>query len=241
MRWQRSTWMRRTALQSPGLRNTRWTKLKLGWWTFCIWSVFVCMSRMIDKFVLYRRFTSTTQQRWQKRSQPWWNCRTGSFVGPLPAWGPCFSWEYDFVEILIFFREKKKLQDELNQLSRNCLTDVQSRFWSSDQHAKILCNARDHFLFKVFWPKRHLPRWSPVALLAATEEALHLWRLQHCCHVIRALFFLIQTTFYFRQNHTTYEREEKLSEQKVKESSTERVAPLAIRDAFKNVLADFAR
>ena len=139
---------------------------------------------MIDKFVLYRRFTSTTQQRWQKRSPPWWNCRTGSFVGPLPAWGLCFSWRYDFVEILIFFREKKKLQDELNQLSRNCLTDVQSRFWSSDQHAKILCNARDHFLLKVFWPKRHLPRWSPVALLAATEEALHLWRLQHCCHVI---------------------------------------------------------
>ena len=131
MRWRPSTLMRRIALQSPGLRNTRWTKLKLGWWTFCIWSVFVCISRMIDKFVLYRRFTSTTQQRWQKRSQPWWNCRTGSFVGPLPAWGPCFSWEYDFVEILIFFREKKKLQDELNQLSRNCLTDVQSRFWFS--------------------------------------------------------------------------------------------------------------
>ena len=131
MRWRPSTLMRRTALQSPGLRNTRWTKLKLGWWTFCIWSVFVCMSRMIDKFVLYRRFTSTTQQRWQKRSRPWWNCRTGSFVGLWLAWGLRFSWEFDFVVILIIFREKKKLQDELNQLSRNCLTDVQSRFWFS--------------------------------------------------------------------------------------------------------------
>ena len=92
MRWRPSTLMRRIALQSPGLRNTRWTKLKLGWWTFCIWSVFVCISRMIDKFVLYRRFTSTTQQRWQKRSQPWWNCRTGSFVGLWLAWGLRFSW-----------------------------------------------------------------------------------------------------------------------------------------------------
>ena len=142
------------------------------------------MSRMIDKFVLCRRFTSTTQQRWQKRSRPWWNCHTGSFVGLWLAWGLRFFWEFDFVEILIIFREKKKLQDELNQLSRNCLTDVQSRFSSSDQHAKILCNARDHFLLKVFWPKRHLPRWSPVALLATAEEALHLWRLQHCCHVV---------------------------------------------------------
>ena len=102
-----------------------------NWWTFCIWSVFVCMSRMIDKFGSYQRFTSTTQQRWQKRSQPWWNCRTGSFVGLWLAWGLRFSWGYNFVEIWIFFREKKKLQDELNQLSRNCLTDVQSRFWFS--------------------------------------------------------------------------------------------------------------
>ena len=86
---------------------------------------------LIENFGFYQRFTSTTQQRWLKRSRPWWNCRTGSFVGLWLAWGLRFSWEFDFVEILIIFREKKKLQDELNQLSRNCLTDVQSRFWFS--------------------------------------------------------------------------------------------------------------
>ena len=43
----------------------------------------------------------------------------------------CLRWcsNIQFLSKLIslLFREKKKLQDELNQLSRNCLKDVQSR------------------------------------------------------------------------------------------------------------------
>ena len=68
-----------------------------------------------------------------------------------------------------------------------------------------LQNAQDHFLFKVFWPKRHLPRWSPVALLAAAEEALHLWRLQHCCHVIRVSFFLSNNFLLQAKQHNLWE------------------------------------
>ena len=60
----------------------------------------------------------------------------------------CLRWcsNIQFLSKLIslLFREKKKLQDELNQLSRNCLKDVQSR----STLYKYNFNSRSIFFFR---------------------------------------------------------------------------------------------
>ena len=88
----------------------------------------------------------------------------------------CLRWcsNIQFLSKLIslLFREKKKLQDELNQLSRNCLKDVQSRSTLN----KYNFNSRSTFLLQVFNVcTRQLLLWSgTITVPSKSKEALNL-------------------------------------------------------------------
>ena len=98
----------------------------------------------------------------------------------------------------MLLREKKKLQDELNQLSRNCLKDVESRstlykLIYQDDHFPFPLNSRSIPFFQVFYVcTRWLLRWSSITLPSKSkEEALNLRCLQHCSYVITLGIFQI--------------------------------------------------
>ena len=123
MRSRQSSWTRRRALPNPGLRSTRWM-----------------ISPLCDnvKFDLEPRTQGQSFPHQVYIYNPAKMSKEKSTMMRLPHWIVrrtlaclrCLR-EHSILShylLSMLFREKKKLQDELNQLSRNCLKDVESRY-----------------------------------------------------------------------------------------------------------------
>ena len=124
MRSRQSSWTRRRASLNPGLKSTRWMISPLGDHLF-----FNSISTQGKSFLLWvMNLAQVYIYNPAKMS------KEKSTMMRLPHWIvrrtlACLRWmlEYSVALLSMLFREKKKLQDELNQLSRSCLKDVESR------------------------------------------------------------------------------------------------------------------